>query len=243
MFTKDWKKTLGLFSLILLSSVKSVQGAQIEFSDNAQMLNNLPQLQKMLESEFDKNNYIVKISLTELNDRIQSANCGPAQWQIPAGVSLRGKVALVARCRAGGDMALFYQPVEIRLTSRVAVSTRALRFNERVDSDAVRMEERDITHLLTQNDLLDKLDDITGQQTRRGIAQGSILRRDMFEPLPTIRAGDNIRLVISGEGFRLSTEATALQSGQPGQQIRVKTAQGKVLTGAVSAQQFVEMRL
>lgn len=242
MFTNALKKTLGLFSLILLSSVNSAQAARIEFGGKAELLNNLSQLESLLNDQFDKNDFKVKISLNELNEKINISNCGPAQWQIPAGTSLRGRVSLVARCRNGGETALYYQPVDIRIHATMAVASRALRFNERVDSDSIRLEERDIT-LLPVQDLMDRMDDIPGQQTRRSIAMGTVLRRDMFEPLPVIRAGDSIRVIIMGEGFKLSTEAVALQAGQPGQQIRVKTAQGKVLTGAVSAQQLVELRL
>lgn len=242
MFTNALRKTLGLFSLILLSSVKTASAAEIEFSDKAELLNNLPQLQKLLNTEFEKNHYRVKISLNELNEKIKFENCGTAHWQLPAGSTPRGKVSLLARCKKGEETTLHYQPVDIRMVSTVPVATRALRFNEMVDGDAIRLEERDITHLPLQ-DMLDKPETVNGQQTRRSIAQGTVLRRDMFEPLPLIRAGDSIKVVIAGEGFRLSTEAVALQAGQPGQQIRVKTAQGKVLTGAVSAQQIVELRL
>jgi len=242
VFTSALRKTLGLFSLILLSSVKCASAAEFEFTGKSELLNNLPQLQKMLIAEFDKYPHKVKISLNELNEKINIENCGAAQWQIPAGSSLRGRISLLARCKRGDETTLHFQPVDIRLLATIPVATRALRFNEVVDADAIRLEERDVTQMPLQ-DLLEKPDAVAGQQTRRGIAQGTVLRRDMFEPMPLIRAGDSIKVVIAGEGFRLSTEAFALQAGQPGQQIRVKTAQGKVLTGAVSAQQIVELRL
>jgi flagella basal body P-ring formation protein FlgA len=242
VFTSARQKTLGLFALILLSSVKCANSAEIDFGGKAELLNNLPQLQKMLIAEFDKNNYKVKISLNELNEKIIISNCGLASWQLPAGSVLRGKVSLLARCKNGGETTLHYQPVDIRLLATVPVATRALRFNEQVDGDAIRLEERDVTQT-PLTDVLERPESVAGQQTRRSIAQGTVLRRDMFEPLPLIRAGDSIKVVIAGDGFRLSTEAVALQAGQPGQQIRVKTAQGKVLTGAVSAQQIVELKL
>lgn len=242
MFTSELRKTLGLFSLLLLSSVNSASAATITFSDKAELLNNFPQLESVLNNELYKNHFKVKIVLNELNEKIKLESCGLAQWEIPPGTALRGKTAVLARCKKGGETALFYQPIEVRIHATIAVANRALRFNEAIDGDAIRLEERDITQL-PGSDLLEKPEEVLGQQTRRSIALGAPLRRDMFEPLPVIRAGDSIRVNIVGEGFRLSTEAVALQAGQPGQQIRVRTTQGKVLTGAVSAQQSVDLRL
>jgi flagella basal body P-ring formation protein FlgA len=242
VFTNHLRKTLGLLWIILLSSVKPAYSAKIEFSPGAELLNNFSQLQITLNNELASNNLKYKISLNELNEKIKIENCGEAQWQIPQGTQLRGRAALVAKCRINGETALFYQSVDVRIHATMVVMAKPLKFNEQADADAFRIEERDITYL-QPGELVSRADELIGMQSRRGLAAGLIVKKDMFEVQPAIRAGDNVKVFINGQGFRLSTEAVALQAAHTGQQIRVKTVQGKILTGAVSAQQTVELRL
>ena len=59
---------------------------------------------------------------------------------------------------------------------------------------------------------------------------------------PRIRVGDAIELVVQGNGMRIATKATALESGREGQRIRVKSANAeKVLVAKIVGEEAAEI--
>jgi flagella basal body P-ring formation protein FlgA len=56
-------------------------------------------------------------------------------------------------------------------------------------------------------------------------------------------AGDTVRLVASGPGFAISSDATALSHGMEGQPARVRTEGGRVLSGRPVGERRVEVEL
>ncbi|MCE2680948.1 MAG: flagellar basal body P-ring formation chaperone FlgA [Burkholderiales bacterium] len=242
VFTIRFRKTLVLFSVFLLSNVKTTTAGVIDLDDSVKLLNNYTQLEKVLKNETLKNNFKYKVYLNDLNTKTNSDSCSDIQWSLPQGVALRGKTAFVAKCKSNGESSLVYQQLDIKVLANVVTVARAVKFNEVLDASAFLIEEKDITRL-PYADFLSEYEGLVGQQSKRALNMGLIVRKDMVEPQPTVRQGDNIKVIIQGQGFKLSTEGVAMQSAQPGQQIRVKTQQGKILTGAVSAQQTIELNL
>ncbi|MFM7027598.1 MAG: flagella basal body P-ring formation protein FlgA [Chakrabartia sp.] len=50
---------------------------------------------------------------------------------------------------------------------------------------------------------------------------------------PDIQRGDGVELVLTGDGFALSTPATALDQGRKGEQVRIKILQNSTILQAV----------
>jgi flagellar basal body P-ring formation protein FlgA len=75
------------------------------------------------------------------------------------------------------------------------------------------------------------------------IAAGLPLRTDMLRGAGSIAIGQTVRVVTEGAGFSISTEGSAMNNAVPGQQIRVKTAGGQIISGIVRDGSTVEIRL
>ena len=54
---------------------------------------------------------------------------------------------------------------------------------------------------------------------------------------------DAVRVVAAGDGFAISAEGSAMNNASPGQQVRVKTANGQIISGIVKDGSTVEIQL
>jgi flagella basal body P-ring formation protein FlgA len=52
-----------------------------------------------------------------------------------------------------------------------------------------------------------------------------------------------VRVVAAGDGFAISAEGSAMNNASPGQQVRVKTANGQIISGIVKDGSTVEIQL
>ena len=56
------------------------------------------------------------------------------------------------------------------------------------------------------------------------VASGSVLRLDALKNIPVVQQGQSVRVVSSGPGFQVATDAQALSNAGEGQIARAKTA-------------------
>ena len=72
---------------------------------------------------------------------------------------------------------------------------------------------------------------------------GQTLRQGHLKARQWFAAGETVKVVASGEGFVLESEAQAISNGIEGQPARVRTESGRVLTGVPSAERRLEVTL
>ncbi|MGA8220402.1 MAG: flagella basal body P-ring formation protein FlgA [Candidatus Acidiferrales bacterium] len=61
------------------------------------------------------------------------------------------------------------------------------------------------------------------------------------KPVPLVRVGDRVELILQAQGMRLSARATALEIGSLGQKVRVRNSDtGKILSGTIVAAHTIE---
>ena len=75
------------------------------------------------------------------------------------------------------------------------------------------------------------------------IAAGLPLRTDMLRGAGAIVIGQTVHVVTNGAGFSISAEGSAMNNAAPGQQVRVKTAGGQIISGVVRDASTVEIQL
>ena len=76
-----------------------------------------------------------------------------------------------------------------------------------------------------------------------GIAAGLPLRTDMLRGAGAVVIGQTVHVVTNGAGFSISAEGSAMNNAAPGQQVRVKTAGGQIISGVVKDASTVEIQL
>jgi flagella basal body P-ring formation protein FlgA len=93
--------------------------------------------------------------------------------------------------------------------------------------------------------------DAAGGATRVGAAGsprvevtvGQSLRVSHLKARQWFAAGETVTVLAQGEGFSVAGEAQALNPGVEGQQVRVRTESGRVLTGLPVGERRVELGL
>ena len=82
-----------------------------------------------------------------------------------------------------------------------------------------------------------------GRTLAQNLKPGQTLRQTHLKSRQWFVAGETVRVVASGAGFALESEAQALSNGIEGQPARVRTENGRVLTGLPSGERRVEVGL
>jgi flagellar basal body P-ring formation protein FlgA len=84
---------------------------------------------------------------------------------------------------------------------------------------------RDWSSDVCSSDLPDRLRDVAfpaGKRTKRFLPQGTVLSGGMLEPLPAVRGGSAVTVIVRGGSIRLTASGIARQDGWVGDMIDVQ---------------------
>lgn len=110
--------------------------------------------------------------------------------------------------------------VHVRLSKRVLVSAKPLGIGTYVRRDALTTETRvfDNERLIG----LDGLEQAVGQQVRKFVPQGEMLKHDDLKPVDLVKRSRPVTLIHADENTRLRLTGVALDSGGFGDEVRVR---------------------
>ena len=91
------------------------------------------------------------------------------------------------------------------------------------------------------NDFRLNKDELKNYQASTHIPKGSILRRSIIKPLPAVKRGDVVKLILRSGNLEIITYGTALDGGEVGKTVRVKTQSGKIMRGKIIDLGIVEL--
>lgn len=217
--------------LALLLCVSAVSGAaQADFARGARVF---------IEQQVLPPGGEVEVVVGEPDSRLTLAPCARYEPFIPAGARLWGRSSLGVRCVEGANWTVFV-PIEVRVWGAVQVAARPIARGRPVTGDDVRIDRIDLTRV---NGAVYGADDaFDGSVAIRAIAAGEPLRRDLLRPPPVMAAGDPVKVVFDGNGFAISIDGKALVAAGDGQNVRVATANGRVLTGVARPGHVVHVK-
>ncbi|HEX7909852.1 MAG TPA: flagellar basal body P-ring formation chaperone FlgA [Paraburkholderia sp.] len=159
---------------------------------------------------------------------------------MPSGARMWGRTTVGVRC-AGERPWTIYLQARISLHATYYLAARAMAPGEVLTSADLVARDGDLTGL-PQAIITDPAQAI-GSVTLTRVAGGMPLRRDMLKSASAVSIGQTVRVVAAGDGFAISAEGSALNNASPGQQVRVKTANGQIISGIVKDGATVEIQL
>lgn len=186
----------------------------------------------------------VEVKVGAADPRAQPAPCAALEPFLPAGTRLWGRTTLGVRCRdavpgaVGWSMLL---PVEIRIFGNALVTTRALAAGETLAADSYAIREVELTR--EPRGVLTDAAQIGDSVAARPLPAGQVLRGDIVKARQVVAAGDQVKVVATGRGFRISTQGRALNAASAGQTVRIQSESGRMLSGMAQADGTVELRL
>jgi flagella basal body P-ring formation protein FlgA len=168
------------------------------------------------------------------------ADCTMLEPFMPSGARLWGRMTVGVRC-AGERPWTIYLQARISLHATYYLAARAMAPGEVLTAADLVARDGDLTGL--PQAIVTDPSQAVGSVTLTRVAGGMPLRRDMLKSASAVSIGQTVRVVAAGEGFAISAEGSAMNNASPGQQVRVKTANGQIISGVVKDGSTVEIQL
>jgi flagella basal body P-ring formation protein FlgA len=168
------------------------------------------------------------------------AACTMLEPFMPSGARLWGRMTVGVRC-AGERPWTIYLQARVSLRATYYLAARAMAPGEVFTAADLVARDGDLTGL--PQAIVTDPSQAVGSVSLVRIAGGMPLRRDMLKSASAVSIGQTVRVVAAGEGFAISAEGSAMNNASPGQQVRVKTANGQIISGIVKDGSTVEIQL
>ncbi|WP_321796689.1 flagellar basal body P-ring formation chaperone FlgA [Caballeronia sp. J97] len=181
----------------------------------------------------------VDITVTPVFPRGLAA-CSALDPFMPTGARLWGRLTVGVRCVGERPWTLYVQ-ARVSINATYYSAARAIAPGEVLSNADLVARDGDIT-AMPQAIVTDPAQAVGAVALSR-VPAGLPLRTDMLRAASSVSIGQNVRVVAGGSGFSISAEGTAMNNASPGQQIRVKTAGGQIISGIVKDSQTVEVSL
>ncbi len=228
-----------LLALLIWSGLPRPAGAQAVSAADARHDGGAAMLRQFVERSAGHPGGRVEVTLGQLDPRIQLAPCGKIEPYLPAGMRLWGRASIGVRCVEGATWSVLL-PVTVSVFSPALVANSALAAGSTPTEKDFRLEEVDLAR--EHGAVISNPAQLAGQVMARPIAAGQPIRADHLRIPPTIAAGDPVKVHVTGEGFSIAAEGIALAAAGDGQPLRVRTENGRILSGVVR-DRVVEIKL
>ncbi len=172
----------------------------------------------------------LEVQVGSLNRGLKLAPCDKAEPFLPGNTRLWGRANVGLRCVAGARWTTFI-PVRISAYGPALVARAMLPAGRIIQEEDFTIQEVDWA--ASRSTPIASRALLQGQELIRSVSAGQPLLTEYLRIAPAVRAGDAVAVVVEGQGFSISTEAVALSNAADGQQVRVRTASGKVLNGTI----------
>ncbi|WP_174873280.1 flagellar basal body P-ring formation chaperone FlgA [Vogesella oryzae] len=165
--------------------------------------------------------------------------CGqPLQAAWPAGNARPQQSVTLSCVDQGWSLNL---PVVARELQLVLVTTRLLRAGDIVQADDVRLAAVNNRSQLSQGIRDQKL--VLGQMVRTSLPPGTMLTESQVRSPYVVKMNQPVKLLIQGDGFAVSSDATALGNAGAGERVNVRVGNGKVVSATAEPDGSVTVQM
>jgi flagellar basal body P-ring formation protein FlgA len=203
------------------------------FFSAASLANPQPDLERQIEALVKPslaNGARLSLQVGQLDPRLNLAPCAQAEPFVPAGARLWGRTAIGIRCLSGAKWSVTL-PITISVFAPALVSARHLAPGTSPGAADVATQDIELTREASQ--VATDLNQLRGMSLTRALNPGQPILLEHLRVTPTVNQGDPLRVVVSGNGFSMSTEGQAIAAAGEGQTVRVKLEGGKVVVGTL----------
>jgi flagella basal body P-ring formation protein FlgA len=183
----------------------------------------------------------VLVRVGRLDPRLRLAPCATVQPYLPSGTRLWGASRIGLRCADPATRWNVYLPITVEVFGPALVASATLSAGHVLSAGDLRLAEVNLA--ATRNLPLARADFANGRALARPLAAGQALQPGDLRARQWFAAGDSVRVVASGSGWRIHGEGRALAAGIEGQAVRVRTESGRVVSGVAVAERLVELAL
>lgn len=159
----------------------------------------------------------------------QWPTCETPELQLPGNSRQWGNISIATNC----DQNRRFLQVQVQVTGQYLVASRQVMRGSSLDPSDFRMETGRLDELPARA-LFDN-GSVTDAIALRDIPPGQPVTASMLRQPWRVKAGQNVMVVASGNGFNASSEGRALNNASAAQMVRVRMGNGQVVSGRVDA--------
>ncbi len=175
-----------------------------------------------------------------LDSRLRLAPCARIDPWLVGGQPAWGRTRVGMRCQAGAAWSV-YLPVQVQVFAPALAARTALPAGARLAEEQLVLAEVDWAAAASPP--VRDAAALAGRVLARPLAAGQAPRLSDLQPRQWFAAGAPVRVLARGPGYAIRAEGTALAAGLEGQVVRVRTDQGRILTGRAVGDHAVEVAL
>ncbi|MGB0129043.1 MAG: flagellar basal body P-ring formation chaperone FlgA [Rhodocyclaceae bacterium] len=178
------------------------------------------------------------VEVGQIDTQNSLAPCNVLEPSLLPGTRAWGRTTVLVRCREGAGWSL-YVPTRVRVMGEYFVAARALVQGAMLTANDLLPQRGDLTDLPpgTVTDATQAL----GRSLTIGTTAGRPLRSDMLRQPYAVLQGQSVKIISSGNGFRVSSEGRALNNATDGQVAQVRTGNGQTLSGIARLGGIIDM--
>lgn len=180
----------------------------------------------------------VQITVGQVDARLNLPACLNPEAFSPQGSRIWGKTSVGVRCTAPSPW-IVYLSAQVKVIADYVASAVPLSQGQVVSTTDIMKIKGDLTTLpagiLTDPQLA------IGRTVAMSIGMGMPMRQDSLKIQQVIVQGQAVRVVSTGAGFSVATEARALNNAAIGQMAQARTAGGQVISGVARNGGVVEV--
>ncbi len=183
----------------------------------------------------------IEVEVGQLAPHLKLAPCAQVLPYLPSGVRPLGRSRLGLRCVQGSARWNVFLPVTVRLWAPSLVATAALPTGTVLEARHLATAEVDLAE--RADAAIGSADHAIGRTLQRSLSAGDALRLADLKTRQLFNTGDTVRIIGTGAGYAVSSEGQAMGPGLEGQNARVRTDSGRIITGVATAERRVEVAL
>lgn len=158
---------------------------------------------------------------------------------LPEGTLPWGKISVNTRCTSGPRLSM-YVGVNVHIQGSYITANRAIPTNKVIEGTDLGVVEGELTAF--PPDLILLPDQAIGRSAKSFIAAGRPLRLVFLRAETLIEGGQEVKVIVHGQGFSVSNSGKALGSAGKGESLRVRLQNGEIVTGTTHEKGIVEVR-
>ncbi|MCH8619026.1 flagellar basal body P-ring formation chaperone FlgA [Undibacterium sp. TS12] len=180
----------------------------------------------------------VQVSVGEVDKRLNLQACENPSPSLPPGSKPWGKVTVAIRCTVPTPWMIYLQ-ANVQVTAEYYVAANSLAQGQILTMADLSKVKGDISKLPAG--VITSPEQAIGKTIQVSIPSGSVLRTDALKSPAVIQQGQSVRVVSSGPGFQVATDAIALNNAADGQIAKAKTSSGQTVSGVAKIGGIIEI--
>ena len=168
------------------------------------------------------------ITVGKIDNRLKLPACDNVSPFLMPGSKPWGKITMGIRCATPSSW-IIYVSAQISVMVDYYVAATPLSSGQLISATDIRKVNGDLTSLPIG--AITNPSQAIGRALNISLTSGSVLRTDAIKSTLAIQQGQSIKVISTGPGFQVSTEAMALNNANEGQIAKAKTISGQMISG------------